>query len=271
MIWGTLVHQCLLNLPKKCSFSGVWSLISLALIEMLFQVNMIQKDIRIQIRAVEGWNFLVVPKSKCSFSIYIQNSINTEQPKNTMTCIFRKLFRCMKVMDCQDFHQLMCSSTWSTHSLRNWKTQPLNWSRIAISNWSKLPLVLLKKSSKGSHPWYQKWWKSLSKYWARSVKGLGKLLKPFLTLSKNIFSLMIGTTKRIDLKLFKIMDPDNRWINLVVSRDSNQDNQVCHNSNNKCVVVLKMVATFLSKNCVKELMTTSASCWEMWRTLFLRQ
>ena len=90
------------------------------------------------------------------------------------------------------------------------------------------------------------------------MKGQEKSLKLSLTLNKNTFSLMTETTKKIDLKLFKTMVQDSRWISLEANPDSNQDNQACHSNNSKCEVEIKE-ATSLSKSFVKGLMTTSQS------------
>jgi len=103
-----LDHQCLLNLRLKCNCSGIWLPSSFRPIKILSPEDMTTKEWCRNKKAI----CLVELESNSRSTIYIRNSMVIKLAVNIMICIFRRPFKCMKVMDCQVSHLLTFLFTW---------------------------------------------------------------------------------------------------------------------------------------------------------------
>ena len=113
---GPPMHR---NRLRKCSYSGVWLLISLVRTKMRYQENLMRRDTEFRVVQEVKWSSPVVQKLRWTSSTCTQSSIIIEPLKITMICTFKKLFRCTKVMVCLDSHQSTFSFIWSTLSSKS--------------------------------------------------------------------------------------------------------------------------------------------------------
>lgn len=198
MILRILDLKCQMRVLISNSFSSQWPPISYKPTKTPCLVNTIKKDMPRP--EVLSKKYLVVLKSKWTFIICIKNSMVTKLLVNTMICIFKRPFRCTKVMDFQVSHPLMCLSTLSIHNSRNLETQQLNWFKTLTVNSRQWLTELLRKSFSVSQLWFQKLWRLLSELSQRKENMPGRLLRLLLIQSKTICSLTIRNTKTTDLK-----------------------------------------------------------------------
>jgi hypothetical protein len=106
MIFVILDHQCHMRRVTRLNYFGTWLMTLFKLTKTWYQVALILRE---WWALVINRSYLEVLELRWVSTIFIKNLMVLEPVLTITICIFKKLFKCMKVMAYQVSHQLMSS------------------------------------------------------------------------------------------------------------------------------------------------------------------